>query len=67
MQKRKLKVYATMREHKVNYQTWYRKVPTILLSGDWLTACGFDPADEISVSASLLKLVSRELSATYRR
>lgn len=51
MQKRKLKVYATMREHKVNYQTWYRKVPTILLSGDWLTACGFDPADEISVSA----------------
>jgi hypothetical protein len=40
-----------MREHKVNYQRWYRKVPTILLSGDWLTACGFDPADEISVSA----------------
>ena len=62
MQKRKLKVYSTMREHKVNYQTWYRKVPTILLSGDWLTACGFDPADQISVSARKGCIVIRKIA-----
>ena len=43
---RKMKVYA-----QSGYR--YKETATIILKGDWLKACGFEPGDTISVKCAM--------------
>ena len=60
MKERKLKVYAKTQMREVDYRLRYKEVPEIILSGEWLTACGFNIANKISVEAEQGQIIIRK-------
>ena len=57
---RKLKVYSKSQSKQEGYHTTYKEVPTIILSGEWLAACGFNISDHINVEVSDGQLIVKK-------
>lgn len=66
---RKLKVYSTLQTKKILnksfYETQYKEIPMIRLSGNWLEAAGFHPLDEIivTIEENHLKITKKKKNA----
>lgn len=61
--KRILKVYySTQERDHSSYHKIYKKVPTIILKGQWLEQLGFQVGDEIQVSCANNELVISKIS-----
>ena len=59
---RKLKVYYWHRDSHCKYKyNVVRKVPRIILQGDWLKEAGFDIADDITVCYHKGKLTIKKM------
>lgn len=59
---RKLKVYYWHRDLRRKYSIRVgRRVPRIILQGDWLREAGFDIADDITVCCKKGKLTIKKL------
>ena len=55
---RKLKVYYSTQSRTTSYhKTEYKDVPMIMLKGDWLKECGFDIADQITITVNDNQLI----------
>lgn len=65
---RKLKVYYWHRDLRRKYSISVgRRVPKIILQGDWLREAGFDIADRITVRCHKGKLTIRKQNEAYQQ
>ena len=62
MQERKLKVRTEYREEGMHERscTGFRKIPKIILQGDWLKKAGFNEEDRITVRCGKGRLTIRK-------